>query len=181
MKIIDNDELKKYNNEDYIWYGCYGSNINYKRFMYYINGDSSGKYSTIEGCMDKTEPVEYMKYIFKCPIYFAACIKRWDGGGVAFLDYESHGYSYGKIYKIKMSQFKDILKQEQKCEFYNTILIVDYVDNIPVFTFTSMHKLNDKLNEPSNSYIAVIKEGILDLYEDINSKQIEEYLTNNNL
>ena len=68
MKLIKEKDLDKYSDEDYVWYACYGSNINYNRFMYYINGDISEKYSTINGCVDKSKPIEEKKYIFKCPI-----------------------------------------------------------------------------------------------------------------
>ena len=54
MKIVKDEELKKYNDNDYVWYGCYGSNINYDRFMLYIKGDNSGIYSSSEGCEDKS-------------------------------------------------------------------------------------------------------------------------------
>ena len=162
MEIVKPEDLDKYNDEDYVWYACYGSNINYDRFMYYINGDLDEKYSSINGCVDKSKPVEEKKYIFKCPIYFSGESKKW-GGGMAFLDYENSGNAYGKIYKVKMIQLKGVLEQEQQRKLYDTILIVDYVDNIPVFTFTTKHKLDDKLNQPSKAYIEVIKEGLLDL------------------
>ena len=102
----------------------YDSNINYERFIYYINGDTKGKYSTINGCEDKSEPIEERKYIFECPIYFAGNRKRWGEGGVAFLDYEHKGKSYGKLYKLKMNQFKGLLEQEQRCKLYNKLIIL---------------------------------------------------------
>ena len=77
-----------------------------------------------------------------------------------------------------MIQLKGVLEQEQQCKLYDTILIVDYVDNIPVFTFTTKHKLDDKLNQPSKAYIEVIKEGLLDLYDEISLNDIQEYLKN---
>lgn len=177
MKLISKKELSKFSDEEYVWYACYGSNINYKRFMYYINGDENGKLSTIGGCIDKTQPVEERKYIFNHPIYFAGKSKRWSGG-MAFLDYENTGKGYGKIYKIKMSQFKGILEQEQRCTLYNAILILGYIDEIPVFTFTSKHKLKHKLNQPSEKYIDVIKDGLLDLYSELDESTINKYLMN---
>ncbi len=75
MKLIDKKYMDKYNNEDYVWYACYGSNINYKRFMHYIDGDITGKYSATNGCIDKSEPTEERPYIFDCPIYFAGIVK----------------------------------------------------------------------------------------------------------
>ena len=178
MKIISKQFLDNYNNEDYVWYACYGSNINYERFMYYINGDINGKYSTTNGCNDKSEPIEQRKYIFKCPIYFAGNSKRWDGGGFAFLDYEHNGKSYGKIYKLKMSQFRGVLEQEQRCKLYDAILLVDYVENLPVFTFTAKHKLYNLLQKPSVKYTEVIEKGLLSLYNKLDSNQIKDYLKN---
>ena len=177
MEIISKQYLEKYNGEDYVWYACYGSNINYERFMYYINGDTKGKYSTVNGCEDKSEPIEERKYIFECPIYFADNRKRW-GGGVAFLDYEHKGKSYGKLYKIKMNQFKWVLKQEQTCELYDTILLIDYIEKLPVFTFTAQHRLDNLLQKPSTQYIEVIKKGLLSLYDNMDSSQIDAYLKN---
>ena len=176
MKVLDENCLNSYDDNEYVWYACYGSNINRDRFMYYINGDETGRFSTTVGCANKEDPVEERKYVFKCPIYFAGLSKRW-GGGMAFLDYENAGKSYGKIYKIKMSQFKDVLKQEQKCKLYNAVLLVDIVDGCPVFSFTSKHKLEDRLNQPSDEYVRIIKEGLLELY-DMGVEQIREYLKN---
>lgn len=178
MKLINQQYLYKYNNDDYIWYACYGSNISYERFMYYINGDKDEKYSTINGCNDKTLPLEERQYIFECPIYFAGNSKKWCGGGFAFLDYEHYGRSYGKIYKLKMSQFKDILSQEQRCSLYDAILLIDCIEGVPVFTFSAKHKLYDLLQEPSEQYVEVIKIGLLDLYDNLNSEQIKNYLKN---
>lgn len=178
MKLVDKQYMERYSNEDYVWYACYGSNINYERFMYYINGDTSEKYSSIDGCIDKSAPIEDRQYIFECPIYFAGNSKRWGGGGFAFLDYEHNGKSYGKIYKLKMSQFRGVLEQEQKCKLYDAILLVDYIDNLPVFTFTAKHKLYNLLQEPSAQYVEVIEKGLLNLYNNMDSNQIKEYLKN---
>ncbi len=178
MRLISKQDIDQYNNEDYVWYACYGSNINYERFMYYINGDANEKYSTINGCEDKSLPIEEKQYIFECPIYFAGNSKRWGGGGFAFLDYEHKGKSYGKIYKLKMSQFKGVLEQEQRCKLYDAILLVDYIEELPVFTFTAQHKLYNLLQEPSVQYIEVIEKGLLDLYDDMNHNQIKSYLKN---
>ena len=59
----------------YIWYACYGSNINRSRFMDYI-----------EGCTDTTPPVEDRPFEFDHPVFFAGKSLRWGGKGKAFLD-----------------------------------------------------------------------------------------------
>ena len=140
--------------------------------MRYING---GKYASKEGCQDKTEPIEYRKYIIKHPIYFAGESKNWTGG-MAFLDYENSGTSYGKIYKIKSSQFKDIFKQEPK--LYDTIVLLEYIDELPVLTFTAKNKLNNLLNNPSSKYKEIIAEGLKDLKYSLSKEEIDKYLSN---
>jgi len=97
------------------------------------------------------------------------------GWGVAFLNYRSPGYVYGKIYKIKKSQFLDVVKQEQRLKDYNTIIYVEKYNEVPVYTFTSLYKLKD-LEKPSNKYLEVIKEGIKNTYKNLSSKEIDEYI-----
>lgn len=177
MKVISINYFNKYDNEQYVWYACYGSNINYERLLYYINGDKNEKYGTSYGCRDKSLPLEERQYIFNNPIYFASNSKKW-GGGIAFLDYEHNGKSYGKIYKIKISQFIDILQQEQRNKLYDTILLVDYIENLPIFTFTAKHKLYDLLNEPSDKYIEVINKGLHNLYKHLSEDEIKSYFEN---
>ena len=94
------------------------------------------------------------------------------------LDYEHKGKSYGKLYKVKMNQFKEILEQEQSCKLYDAILLVDYIEGLPAFTFTAQHKLNDLLQNPSIQYVEVIKKGLLSIYDNMDSNQIDAYLKN---
>ena len=73
----------------YVWYACYGSNINRERFMRYINR-----------CSDTTPPVEDRPYEFKHPVFFAGHSSIWENKGTAFLDVWSEGDALGRIYKI---------------------------------------------------------------------------------
>ena len=43
MEKVSSDYLDKYSENDYVWYACYGSNINMDRLMIYINGDKNSK------------------------------------------------------------------------------------------------------------------------------------------
>ena len=173
MKKIGNEYIDKYKEDDYVWYACYGSNINIDRLMISINGDRNGKFGHVDGCVDKTKPLDAKPYIFNCPIYFAKHSNRWNGG-VAFLDYENVGKSYGKIYKLKMSQFKGILEQECGSKSYNAIIYVGDYETFPIFTFTSAHKRED-LETPSKEYCDVIKKGILDTYDNMTDEDVEKY------
>ncbi len=173
MKKINSEDIDKYNEDEYVWYACYGSNINLDRLMIYINGDKNGKFGHVEGCCNKDKPLEAKPYIFNCPIYFAKHSKRWNGG-VAFLDYENEGKSYGKIYKMKMEQFKGVLKQESGSKAYDAIIYVGDYENLPIFTFTSSHKRDD-LELPSKEYRDVIKKGLLDTYTNLKDEDVEKY------
>ncbi len=170
MKKVSYEDISEYSEYDYIWYACYGSNINTDRLMIYINGDKNNKLGSVLGCKDKSKPLDEKPYIFKYPIYFAGVSKKWNGG-MAFLDYLKIGKSYGKIYKIKMGQFRDILKQEN--DAYNLILYLEDYEGLPIFTFTRKYKGND-LNSPSKEYCDVIKKGILDTYSDLDNTEIDK-------
>ena len=174
MKKIDIDSFRKMDDEEYVWYLCYGSNINTKRFMIYINGDQDGGYAGKDGCRDKSKPAEARPYIIRRRIYFATHCGRWNGG-VAFLNYRSKGKVYGKIYKIKKSQFMDIYKQEHSSKDYNTVLYVGKYKKIPIYTFTSLLKL-DNLVDPSEEYLNVIREGIKKTFKNISPKRLEKYI-----
>ncbi len=167
-KIYD---INKYNDNDYIWYACYGSNINTDRLMIYILGDKNKKLGSENGCSNKDRPLDERPYKFIFPIYFAGHSTKWNGGMV-FLDYEHSGSSYGKIYKIRMSQFRDILKQEN--DAYDLVLYLGDYDNIPIFTFTADHKRGD-FEPPSKEYCDVIKKGILDTYKNLDRNLLDDY------
>lgn len=173
MRKIEREDLDEYDRYDYVWYACYGSNINVDRLMIYINGDKEGKFGHLEGCSDKAKPQDAKPYIFNSPIYFARHSSRWNGG-VAFLDYEKRGKSYGRIYKLKMSQFKDVFMQEYGPNSYDAIIYVGEYENLPIFTFTSSYKRKD-IEKPSKEYLDVIKNGILDTYTNLKDEDVEKY------
>ena len=95
---------------------------------------------------------------------------------MAFLDYESDGKSYGKLYKIKIEQFMDIFKQEPK--LYDAVVLLDYIDQTPVLTFTAKKKLNSLLNEPSDRYKNIIIEGLKELRYNLLDDELDIYLSN---
>ena len=173
MKKVQIDHFNNMS-EEFIWYLCYGSNINIDRFMMYINGDKNGHYADKNGCLDQTKPVDSKPYIIRRRLYFAKHSGKWNGG-VAFLNYRSIGKTYGKIYKIKKSQFLDVFKQEHHLKDYDTILYVGKYNNVPIYTFTSTYKLHD-LEKPSKEYLEVIRKGIKGTYINLSDKQIEKYL-----
>lgn len=148
-----------------VYYSSYGSNVNSKRFMSYIEGGKAGS-RTYSGCTDKTEPSDEIRVRYPHPIYYAMKSRVWDGG-VAFLDHSTEGASLGKAYKITGEQFKDVVAQESggkagdfKADLnevvnegilpdlersYGTLVHVGDHNGRPVFTFTSYWTGEDAL------------------------------------
>lgn len=146
----------------YVWYACYGSNINRGRFMRYINSSS-----------DITPPKAEKPYRIKHPVYFAKESRQWESKGVAFLDASRKGVCYGKIYLITEEQFRSIKQQEGA--WYNGISVLGTEDGITVKTITHTPRFEQE-NKPGMRYIDVIKEGIKDTYPNMPEAEIDAYL-----
>lgn len=159
-EILDYDSVS----DSYVWYACYGSNVNKARFMKYI-----------DRCTDKTAPIEDRPYRFKHNIYFAKKASTWHGGGKAFLDSTITGEAYGRIYKIKQAQFEEIMRAEGSD--YSKLLKLGEVQGVPVYSFTDTQK--NEASVPSDDYYETILEGLVECYEGIYSRQeLNTYLIN---
>ena len=155
-------ELKRKRDEEekdmtYVWYACYGSNINKERFMKYINR-----------CTDKTEPVEDRPYEFKHPVFFAGTSLTWDGKGKAFLDDNAQGHAFGRIYKITNEQYREIKANEGSD--YTKKVELESIEGIPVVTFTCRHK--SERSVPSTTYLDVILAGLRETYPDVRESAV---------
>lgn len=158
-------EIADYDNADspYIWYACYGSNVNKNRFMRYI-----------DACGDKTPPVEDRPFRFEHNIYFAKTAGNWYSGGKAFLDDTCVGEAYGRIYKITKAQFEEINRAEGRD--YSKRLHLGDMQGIPVYSFTDT-QINEPTNVPSDEYYRTILDGLAECYDGIFDKhQLSEYL-----
>lgn len=150
---------------EYVWYACYGSNINKERFMIYINN-----------CSDKTPPVEDRPYKFKHSIYFAKSSANWEGCGVAFLDDSCEGEAFGRIYKITRKQYEEVMQQEGPK--YRKKIYLGETDGLPMYTFTDTQK-NEPLHTPSSDYFSTILSGLQEVYSGIYSEEaMAVYLIN---
>ena len=150
---------------EYVWYACYGSNINRDRFMKYINK-----------CSDKTPPVEDRPYRFNHNIYFAKSSDNWEGCGVAFLDDTCDGEAFGRIYKITRNQYEEV--QHQEGPNYRKKIYLGETDDLPMYTFTDHHK-NEPLCTPSADYFSTILSGLQEVYSGIYSEEaMTVYLIN---
>lgn len=186
----------------YLWYACYGSNIKKERFLCYIQGGKpKGAIKSFPGCADRTEPVDSRPFIINLELYFAKESVTWNGGGIGFLkpEEDSKFKTYGRIYKISLGQFKDLLKQELRvtedvpvdlerlsCDgFFNCLpegryghlLHLGEIEELPVVSFSSERFLKDEINPPAEAYLSTIISGLREVY-DIKEPQMIEYFKN---
>ena len=138
----------------YVWYACYGSNINRERFMRYINN-----------CTDRTEPAEDKPYEFAHPVFFAGTSSIWEGKGKAFLDDTADGHAFGRIYKITDEQYREVKVYEGRD--YTKKVELGMLEGIPVVTFTCRQKPEPERAVPSAEYLEVILSGLRETYPDI--------------
>ncbi|MDY2735636.1 gamma-glutamylcyclotransferase family protein [Intestinibacter sp.] len=148
---------------EYIWYASYGSNINYERFMRYINK-----------CTDKTAPVESKPIAINHRMYFAQESSWWDEKGVAFIDAKEDQIekTLGKMYLITKEQFEEI--KEREGGWYQNQLDLGKYDGKDIVTFTDFDI--ETINEPSERYLDVIKKGVLETYRDMTESEVLLYL-----
>lgn len=100
-------------NDKYVWYACYGSNLNKHRFLCYIQGGVCHYNGRIyEGCDDKSEPIEDKPITIPHKLYFANSSGSWNGSGVAFINpqRDPHANTRGRMYLITEDQFAEVHK-----------------------------------------------------------------------
>ena len=106
-------EMWGINNEDIVWYACYGSNLSEERFLYYLEGGTcplNGK--TYRGCDDASYWKETAYAKVRGEMYFGNSSPSWNHKGVAFFDPNTEGTTYMKLYSIKQSQLLGVQRQE---------------------------------------------------------------------
>lgn len=174
---------------EYIWYASYGSNISEDRFHCYIRGGTpKGSSTTHIGCKDRTLPINNDNFYIPSELYFAKkSIKSWNGGGVGFIanTFDSGKNTLGRIYLIKKEQFIDVLKQESNIEqelkidfesiieqgsmlvketnWYNKIIYLGNQSEMPIFTFTHQGDYFNEINKPDENYLKIIMEGLKEI------------------
>ena len=150
--------------EDYVWYGAYGSNIDEERFLCYIEGgecSANGKY--YDGCRDTSKWIDEDVALFPGSVYASQISHSWKGKGVAFYDENERdnllkGFAFMKLYKIRRGQLEDVQEQEcNKPNWYGRVVVAGInIDGMPVYTFTSEKK--GSFNEPDVSYATFIRD-----------------------
>ncbi|NLE70422.1 MAG: gamma-glutamylcyclotransferase [Clostridiales bacterium] len=142
--------------EDLVWYAAYGTNIDEKRFAYYIRGGiypPTGKRHT--GCRDKKPPISTMPVTLGYERYYAKRSPSWNHQGVAFLDMDRPGRVLGRAYLITREQYQDIRQQEGPTWYNREVLLGSY-HGIAVRTLTHSSRIAPE-NAPSDAYLQVVQ------------------------
>lgn len=147
-------------NDDYVWYAGYGSNLSTHRFSCYISGGTCAENGrTYAGSKDPTPARAIQKCCYPGTLYFGNRSSSWDGCGVAFFNPKpksKDSYVYMKRYLITRQQLHDVMEQEGPSpNWYGRLVCLD-IDNqgIPVYTLTS--ETNRPENTPAPAYTELI-------------------------
>ena len=150
--------------EEYVWYACYGSNLNADRFGIYIAGGSleiGGHTVTEKGSRDRRPPRSSEVGRIPYRLVFAGQFAKWENKSAAFLDMTHRDHNLQtvcRMYKITAEQFTDVVAQENggiaPADFrmddlrkkgyldlypelpYGRLVYVEEREGLPVLTFT---------------------------------------------
>lgn len=164
----------------FVWYAAYGSNLSPERFDSYVGGGRpDGALRTYAGCRDTTRPSGRRSMSLPGRVFFGGASQVW-GGGMAFYDPARPGPSYATAYRLTAEQFADVWSQECHRPVgasvpldevlahhewlggdgrYDRILLVGFVDEEPVLTFTFAGSPPTP-NPPAPAYAATIRRGL---------------------
>ncbi len=108
-----------------------------------------------------SEPIEICSKTFDFSLYFATKSSIWgDGkGGSAFIDVDKKGLTHCRMYKIKRSQFEEVMSMEGPKYTRKIDLDPRLSRGCPCYTFTSQTVYEEK-NAPSKEYFDTILIGL---------------------
>lgn len=170
----------RYGQEEYVWYASYGSNLLEERLGYYIQGGlckENGK--TYYPCFDTSMPEDSRPITIPYDMYYSNYAEgSWKRSAVSFLDLSKPGFSYGRAYKIKRSQFKEIHDKEGRgSKWYPECIFLGYIDGIPVYTYAGhQNKPRESFDRVSSEYGIVLYRGMKETYPEMSDDAIMEYL-----
>ena len=113
---------------DRVWYASYGSNLLAERFGYYLSGGSMGQQTVGHiGARDSTPATANRSWKARHELRFGGESRRWDGGGVAFVNAEpGSGECVVRLWLLTAAQFDDVAAQENQMRPGD--LVVDHVE-----------------------------------------------------
>jgi hypothetical protein len=184
-----------------VWYVSYGSNMWSTRLACYLEGGTPpGGDRANPGARDRTPPVRSATIDLPGTLYFAGDSRQW-GGGVAFYDHLTPGFTAARAYLVTADQFADIAAQEMYREpapedplvgvvlrplpegrhtagpgVYETLIDVGELDGHPLLTFTAPHGADEAEHAaPSLAYRAALAHGLRES-RDWSEQHIAQYL-----
>lgn len=170
----------KYGQEEYVWYVSYGSNMLEERLGCYIKGgycsQNGREYSP---CTDTSMPEENRSITLPYDMYYSNYDRgAWPNSAVCFLDLSKPGMSYGRAYKIKKTQLREIHRKEGKGRnWYPECISLGYMDGLPVYTFAGYQVKNkEKFHMVSSEYALVLFQGMKETYPEMSDTDIIAYL-----
>jgi len=170
----------KYGSEEYVWYVSYGSNLLEERLGFYIQGGyCSYNNRDYPPCTDTTMPTESRPVMIPYDMYYSNFnMGSWKNSAVSFLDLSHKGMSYGRAYKVKKSQLKDIHHQEgNTSRWYPECIRLDDIDGMEAYTFAGYDVKNkEPFSRVSAEYGIVLYRGMKECYPEMSDKEIFEYL-----
>lgn len=170
----------------HVWYVSYGSNMSAARLACYLEGGCPpGGSKPNPGARDRTPPARSVPVDLPGTTYFAGDSRQW-GGGVAFYDHDTPGFTAARGYLVTAGQFADIAAQEMyrvpaegdpveeivlgpleggRHELgpghYETLVEVGQHDGHPLLTFTAPHGADHvDHSAPSSAYLRTIATGL---------------------
>jgi hypothetical protein len=185
----------------HVWYVSYGSNMSAARLACYLQGGCPpGGSRTNPGARDRTPPVRSAPVDLPGTLYFAGESPQW-GGGVAFYDHETPGFTAARGYLVTAGQLADIAAQEMyrapadghpleeialgtlddgRHELgpgrYETLVEVGRRDGAPLLTFTAPHGAGHvEHRPPAPAYLETIATGLRES-RDWDDGQVRRYL-----
>ena len=166
-------------NDKYVWYACYGSNVNEDRFLCYIKGGICGfNGRSYDGCTDKRDPIADKPIIIPHKLYFGNSSGAWGGGGVAFINpqWDSEQSTWGRMYLITQEQFEQIhIAEGSGPNWYGELLELGEADGYRIRTFTNAGIR--PANVPSDTYLKVMAIGLKETYPHKSPAEISQYIT----
>lgn len=174
-------------NNPYVWYVGYGSNLSKQRFLCYIEGGKPkyGK-NNHNGCTNKTPPIENSSLKIPYSLYFAlpehkTQTANWGRGGVAFInpnkEKDVNKWSFSRMWKITGEQYKEVKELEGRTS-YNHVIKLGEENGIPIYTITNSENLSNVL-PPSDAYLKTMVLGLKETY-NLTDEIIAEYLMTKN-
>ena len=172
----------------HVWYVSYGSNMSAARLTCYLEGGRPpGGVRHNPGARDRTPPVRSVPVDLPGTTYFAGESPQW-GGGVAFYDHDTPGFTAARGYLVTAGQLADIAAQEMYRVpaagdpveqvlldprraasaphrlgpgRYETLVEVGRIDGLPMLTFTAPHGAHEVGHtRPAPAYLEVLATGL---------------------